>query len=210
MFVILIAVTEPSTVVSTKTQWQHTWIYSHTLVTRDHWTVLAKLQRCTSVVLPQHGLQQPLCKRAPEVQTSTSPQIQTLPNPAPPKQTIINVHMSSGFNIKIRHYYFRGMLGSDLNQSSEDSRSSCHLHPVWVPGCYVHLCCDVGPICFEEIHVWSQSLCHTTNHDAEHSERTWAQRKTATNDIIYVIMAIRQCLSFYLPMDIWRDVPKKM
>ena len=68
-------------------------VYSHTPVTADHETVSVKHQRRTSVVPPRHGLQLLLCTLAPEAPTSRSPQIQTLPNPVTPTQTI-NAHVS--------------------------------------------------------------------------------------------------------------------
>ena len=100
-------------------------------------------------------------------------------------------------NKNMNHYSFCGVLYSNLNKTSQNSGSSCNLHTVWVPCCYVHLCCDVGPICFKEIIIWSKSLRHTTHHDAEHSKSTWIQRTIATHVVTRVKMTTVLCLFTY-------------
>lgn len=106
------------------------------------------------------------------------------------------------------------MCCSDLDESTQDCGSCCHLHSVQVPSSDVHLACDIRPVTNEIIHVWSESLGHAAHHDAEHGEGSWTQRNRSFEICFFTCLLLFQCLCLSLslcsPMEMWRDVPKKM
>ncbi len=57
-----------------------------------------------------------------------------------------------------------------LKDSNQDCEGTRYLYSVCIPCIVVHNC-SISAI-YMKVIVWRQLLCHTPNHDADHSKRT--------------------------------------
>jgi len=69
-------------------------------------------------------------------------------------------------------------MDTHLKDPCQDCEGRGDLHSVRVSFINVHRSCPISYI-YHKITVWCQPLCHTPNHDADHSECTWTHKTQA-------------------------------
>lgn len=151
--------------------------YSHKQGRMGQWSELVWLQTGIWAERHTHGTPMLWCSLELAARRGTSPWNQTSPSPAGSSQRkvtekLIFRQFTHGDEIRVNVN-----IKTHLKDSSQDCEGTRYLYSIQVPCSQVYNLWPIGAV-YNKVTVRCKPLCHTANHDTDHSKCTWTHTHT--------------------------------